>query len=263
MAKRAAVTFKSLGFQSLSESIHIYTPAAAAENETVSSTDKDEQAQADSPGLIVICTWAFAQQRHIVKYLAWYLQLYPSSPILVLQSDSAGLLWKPNACPGGPGDTQGALRALSAGFGGAGAGANSTAITRLVGQSLAYLAVGSTILMRATGICQPAVEKAWDRLKDPQRVPALLNAHVARTYVFSDADQVISAEDVRLHARLSIQALEEYAGGGGGVSNKVIRFREFSGTAHVNHMPSNSERYWGIVKETWAASASLSLALSS
>ncbi|RMZ76351.1 hypothetical protein DV738_g5026, partial [Chaetothyriales sp. CBS 135597] len=268
MASKAAVSLRSLGFQSL--------------------------------------------KKHIVKYLAWYLRIYPSSHILLLQSDSASLLWKPNAwqapvfdpatktkaktkngillhvfsnggcytavqlaefysvhqqrasattttaadaetttattttsppqelpirafildsSPGAPGDSEGAIKAL-----------NASLTWWLAGQTLAYLAVGTTFALTATGLFQPAVAKAWARLKDAQQAPAVVNVRIARTYLFSDADQMIRARDVKLHARL-----KEY----------LVRCEEFTGTPHVNHMASDPERYWRVVKETWAASALL------
>ncbi|RMZ82398.1 hypothetical protein DV737_g2061, partial [Chaetothyriales sp. CBS 132003] len=300
-----AVSLQSLGFRHLSETIHLYTPPA-----NVVTTE------ASSPSLIIICTWAFAQEKYIAKYLLWYLQIYSSSQILVLQSNTANLIWRPNAwqssvfepavvavkdclssstgdnesppkvllhlfsnsggysavqfaefysarstsdptyptllisalildsSPGAP-NGQRAVKALMAGI-----APKPSAITRFIGLPLAHLIVGVTGLLGATGISQPAIDKSWQLLKDPKA--PLLKESISRTYIFSDTDEMVDAKDIKLHARLSIQALEEV-----GVKNasEKVRCEELLGTSHVNHMLSNPEQYWEIVKETWAASS--------
>ncbi|RMZ91734.1 hypothetical protein DV736_g1015, partial [Chaetothyriales sp. CBS 134916] len=299
------VSLQSLGFRRLSENTHLYTPPA-----NVAVTE------ANSPGLIIICTWAFAQEKHVAKYLLWYLQIYSSSQILVLQSDTANLTWRPNSWQssifepavmavkdylsssagsidsppkvllhlfsngGGysgvqlaefysarstsdpayptlpiralvldssPGALDGprSAKALMAGI-----SPKPSAITRFIGPLLTHLIVGMTSLLRTTGLSQSAVDKAWQLLKDPEA--PLLKESMSRTYIFSDADEMVDAKDIKLHTQLSIQALEEV-----GVKNagEKVRYEEFLGTSHVNHMLGNPERYWEIVKETWTASS--------
>lgn len=50
-----------------------------------------------SPDLNLICSWLYAQNKHIAKYTNTYRKLFPSSSILLLKNDGPDLIWKPNA----------------------------------------------------------------------------------------------------------------------------------------------------------------------
>jgi hypothetical protein len=60
-----------------------------------------------------------------------------------------------------------------------------------------------------------------------------------RTYIFSGTDKMIAAEDVKAHGE---EAREK---------GFEVRFEDFGESAHVQHMRSDPERYWGVVRETW------------
>jgi hypothetical protein len=64
----------------------------------------------------------------------------------------------------------------------------------------------------------------------------------ARTYVFSEADDVVRWRDVEAHAQESAEEL--------GVQSLVVRFRN---TAHCNHARGNEKYYWAVVLRTWEA----------
>ena len=71
------------GFDKLAEGMHLYQPPTITET-TVRS-----------PDLVVICSWAFARERHIAKYLKGYKTLFPSSSILLLQAQFSNMVWRP------------------------------------------------------------------------------------------------------------------------------------------------------------------------
>ncbi|KAK5088224.1 hypothetical protein LTR05_002441 [Lithohypha guttulata] len=76
-----------LGFSPLSRGISLYKPADELR------TSGDEK----SPTLIVICSWAFAQPKHIAKYVQPYQELYPSATILLIQNIIANTIWVPDS----------------------------------------------------------------------------------------------------------------------------------------------------------------------
>lgn len=73
------------GFVKLRDRVHIYTPA-----EPLSAGSSD-------PGLIIICSWAFAVPKHISKYLKGYQSLYPHSQILLVQNVINHMLYEPDS----------------------------------------------------------------------------------------------------------------------------------------------------------------------
>ncbi|GAA6019974.1 hypothetical protein JCM11491_006727 [Sporobolomyces phaffii] len=62
------------------------TPVAATEQRRGTLRD----AHADDPSLIIAFGWMDAQLKHVEKYLASYHSLFPTSPILLLQSSQKG-----------------------------------------------------------------------------------------------------------------------------------------------------------------------------
>ena len=288
----------ALGFHSLSDTTHLYKPSAGAKT---NSTD---------PGLVIICSWAFAQDKHIVKYLKWYQEIYPSSRLLLVRGSIHNMIWRPDAWQGtyfddaiiaikdylssvgsdkprillhlfsnggghtavqlaqfyaqssisalrnpklpinalvldsNPGYPSGplAVKALVQGL-------PKSPIINLLGPPLVYATVGTSGILHHAGISELAVHKVWRTLNDPKG--AFLR-DIPRTYIFSDADDVIDDKDVKRHANEAIKALEAL---GSTRAAENIRCEEFVGTAHVNHMLKNSDRYWKIVQETWKAGA--------
>ncbi|KAK1658016.1 hypothetical protein BDP55DRAFT_622607 [Colletotrichum godetiae] len=63
-----------------------------------------------------------------------------------------------------------------------------------------------------------------------------------RTYVFSEADDLIAWEDVEDHAWESAELL--------GLDSMVVKFRE---SGHCSQARENKEEYWTAVMETWEA----------
>ncbi|KAE9573442.1 hypothetical protein CGMCC3_g10261 [Colletotrichum fructicola] len=63
-----------------------------------------------------------------------------------------------------------------------------------------------------------------------------------RTYVFSEADDLIGWEDIEDHAWESAELL--------GLDSMLLRFRE---TGHCNHARGNEDEYWTAVMKTWEA----------
>jgi hypothetical protein len=61
------------GFVKLNDKVHVYTPSR-----------KPEQDSSD-PDMLLMCSWAFAQPRHISKYIKSYQSLYPRMQILLVQ----------------------------------------------------------------------------------------------------------------------------------------------------------------------------------
>ena len=71
------------GSQKLNDITHLYKPTTLS---SPSSTD---------PCLVILCSWAFAQVRHISKYLRGYQERFPATPILLVQADTGNILWRP------------------------------------------------------------------------------------------------------------------------------------------------------------------------
>lgn len=73
------------GFEKLNNITHIHKPL------------KPPTTHPNDPGLIIICSWAFALPKHISTYLRGYEERYPASQILLIQCDTSNLLWRPDA----------------------------------------------------------------------------------------------------------------------------------------------------------------------
>ena len=59
---------------------------------------RDVQAQAcEPPNLILLCSWADAPRRAITKYTAKYAQLYPSAPLVLVESSFRDMLTRTEA----------------------------------------------------------------------------------------------------------------------------------------------------------------------
>lgn len=76
----------ALGFTKLSAGVSLYKPASSAIS----------QSQQNDPTLIIICSWAFAQPKHIAKYVQPYQQQYPDASILLIQNTISNAIWRPD-----------------------------------------------------------------------------------------------------------------------------------------------------------------------
>ncbi|KAH7330727.1 hypothetical protein B0J17DRAFT_771925 [Rhizoctonia solani] len=72
--------------------------------------------------------------------------------------------------------------------------------------------------------------------------PKLLPQHIPRTYIYSDADELIPAESVEGHAG----KVKQDAG--------AVKLVKFQGSPHVAHARQDPKKYWGTVVQTWEAS---------
>jgi hypothetical protein len=63
-----------------------------------------------------------------------------------------------------------------------------------------------------------------------------------RCYVYSDRDDLVTADMVEEHAADAIRK---------GWERERVRLEKFRGSGHVAHMKADPERYWRVVRETW------------
>lgn len=138
---------------------------------------------------------------------------------------------------------------------------NGSPVLRGVVAMLSWVMVGTTALVEVLGVMEPAARKLYRKLNDPYDVFVFKGVPkaekdrkaVPRTYMFSKTDDMIMEEDVIAHAKLAADEL-----GRSGLSpdevRELVRLEEFAGTAHVNHVKGNADKYWGGVKETWERS---------
>lgn len=71
-------------------------PIKLSESVFLHKHDPDIEAT-DGPRLIILATWAFAQDAHIAKYIANYRSLFPSATIVVAKSFLRHMFWIPTA----------------------------------------------------------------------------------------------------------------------------------------------------------------------
>ncbi|CAE7183448.1 unnamed protein product, partial [Rhizoctonia solani] len=76
--------------------------------------------------------------------------------------------------------------------------------------------------------------------------PKLLPQHIPRTYIYSDADELIPAESVERHAKKAKELTSRDTG--------VVNLVKFQGSPHVAHARQDPKRYWDTVAQTWEAS---------
>jgi pimeloyl-ACP methyl ester carboxylesterase len=89
----------------------------------------------------------------------------------------------------------------------------------------------------------------FGRLHDDLNDSKLLPQRVPRTYLYSDADELIPMDVVEGHARKTKELLEL-----DGVDSDVVKLVKFKGSSHVAHARKDPQRYWDAVVETWGAS---------
>lgn len=275
------------GFVKLRDRVHVYTPSSPPPSES------------RDPGLIVICSWAFAKPRHISKYLKGYQGVYPNSKILLVQQKINNMLFNPdswqmamfdpaakvikgyvdsvgNSTPqillqtysnGGSHSAVQLAETYKKRFGtdmpisafvmdstpGAPhywetiaamqSSLPKTFLGRTLGAAMVHGVIMTTGAMDFAGM-ELATKKLWRTLNDPNE--AFLKAHIPRTYIHSQKDVMILSRDVESHAETARNILLEKGAEGG-----MVVVEEFIDTPHVNHMPSDPERYWNIIRSTW------------
>ncbi|CAH0045188.1 unnamed protein product [Clonostachys solani] len=73
----------------LSPSVFLYQ-----EDSSLKNTHQEDQ---NGPRLVILATWAFAQDNHIVKYIDKYRELFPNASIMVVKSFLRHFFWIPGA----------------------------------------------------------------------------------------------------------------------------------------------------------------------
>ena len=80
------------------------------------------------------------------------------------------------------------------------------------------------------------------RLEQPSLFPWMSEA-APRLYVYSDADQMVAAEDVEAHINvMKVKGLD-------------VHVEKFHGTPHVTHARSDPDRYCGAIQQLWIAAS--------
>jgi hypothetical protein len=92
--------------------------------------------------------------------------------------------------------------------------------------------------MRSKAKQETMMGRVKTRLHAPQLLP-WLGPRTRRLYLYSDADDMIPAEEVEAHAaEAKVRGLE-------------VRMEKFEGSPHVAHARTYPERYWGAVRKIW------------
>ena len=135
---------------------------------------------------------------------------------------------------------------------------------------VAYIFLGGCYIFHILGIAEHCVVKLWRELnhsKGPFVVKQNHSNHtqherqvgqkpietsgsdlkpIPRTYIFSEADDMIASEDVLDHAATA----RRQTGLSDNDAEEFVRVEEFTGSMHVNHVSVDPTRYWKIVQET-------------
>lgn len=313
-----------LGFEAVSPGISVYDPSSSSSShDTVPNGTADAPKQAssnsdnDTPELIIICSWAFAQPRHISKYIIGHQSLYPHARILLIQNIIANAIWRPDAwqmpwfepaarivqdyvnslytaspprepkvllhifsnggshaavqlaqacrqccggfklpvtamvldsCPGQPRFME-TINALVLGV------PSKNVLLKAVGAVAAVASVSTTAVLDVLGISELAAWKLWKTLNDPYGPFLLKNAYdaggvIPRTYIYGPGDTMILVEDVEEHARIGRERAIVH-GEERDAADTAIVLEKFEGTAHVNHVKLEKERYWEVIERAW------------
>ncbi|EXJ55887.1 hypothetical protein A1O7_08818 [Cladophialophora yegresii CBS 114405] len=331
-----------------SSTADVVATASASASATGSSAAQEPTAD---PGLIIICSWMYAQPRHIAKYSTAYRAKYTSSPILLLRQDGGDFFWRTHATQMRnlepairvirrlQADATGhKLRVLMHVFSNGGAWsacqlADAYALAcrgdhdailpgclplaalildstpSLPDPAASHAAICEALpsaktypLTRKTGeiavSCFLALTSALDallgrehltlnirrRLNDPQGAFMQSGLHT-RAYIYSEADALIPATDVEVHAeeaRAILRARQrenknkenqrhvgtsthltpnigddrrKSNGRGDKVSDDGtgcdIWLEKFDHTRHVGHMQGDPGRYWAVIDKVW------------
>ena len=79
------------------------------------------------------------------------------------------------------------------------------------------------------------ITRMWRALNDT----SLITTKARRLYIFSEADQMVNAEDIVIHGRSAQK------------QGYDVELQEFPGSKHVTHMMMDSARYWSLVSKLW------------
>ncbi|KAJ9663818.1 hypothetical protein H2198_000578 [Neophaeococcomyces mojaviensis] len=81
-----------LGFKKVSQGISLYEPVTNTD-----TTDTKGASHTSDPTLIILCSWAFAQPKHIAKYVRPYQSIFPNASVLLIQNIISNAIWRPDA----------------------------------------------------------------------------------------------------------------------------------------------------------------------
>ena len=124
-------------------------------------------------------------------------------------------------------------------------------LVKAVGAVAAFASVTTTGMLDVLGISELAAWKLWKTLNDPHGVFLLREAAlVPRTYIYGPGDTMILESDVELHAKIARERAIVYDVDRT-IAEENVKLEKFVGSAHVNHVKFEAERYWGVIEETW------------
>ncbi|KAK8080534.1 hypothetical protein PG997_008352 [Apiospora hydei] len=112
-------------------------------------------------------------------------------------------------------------------------------LVRSLGVSVGFvvLAIAWAIIAVCVGYENNTISKTRRALNDEGLWPCV---GVPRSYVFSEADDLIWWKDVEDHAEESARRFK--------IPSLVVRYKK---TAHCNHLREDPQYYWSVVKMTW------------
>lgn len=112
-------------------------------------------------------------------------------------------------------------------------------LVRSLGVTIGFiiLAVAWVIIAACVGYENNTISKTRRSLNDEGLWPCV---GVPRSYVFSEADDLIWWRDVEEHAEESARRFK--------IPSLVVRYKK---TAHCNHVREDPHYYWSVVKMTW------------
>lgn len=142
-----------------------------------------------------------------------------------------------DCCPGGAGfwpAYQAAVHSLPP---------TQPALAQGIGRILLYPAVGLITGLQTAGWVS-SVQDLRTQLNDPE----LFGLAAKRLYLYSTADQLVSAEDVESHMKEARARLVSPASGGG----IDIAGRAFMGSPHCALVRDHAARYWDAIRCFWA-----------
>lgn len=133
------------------------------------------------------------------------------------------------------------IRAVSTGM-------PKTLFGQWVGIPMVYVVVGTLVALHELGLVEIAHHKLWRDLNNTDG--AFLSSKIPRSYIYSGSDQMIRSSEVERHAEAAKERME-----GVGLSpsdaSSLVKLEKFDGSAHVNHISVDAERYWKVVEDTW------------
>lgn len=230
------------------------------------------------PSFIILCTWVGAQHKHITKYTTEYLRRYPTTTLLVLESNLADMTYRTDAAQQTrflparhvlqahlqPSPTSSGIVLHAFSNGGAHTATqllatlpprlralildstpSSVHYTRSIAAIIAPLSKSPLLKLLALPFIHLLLciiflsdkvlgfENVIARARGRLNSSAFIGLKVPRLYLYSDADEMVGAEDVETHA-------EEARRAGYGEVDMLL----FEGSAHCAHALRYGERYW-------------------